>query len=73
MNDTPKDNETIHRVFHLLRIIAVYRGKWFQVSDCAERAALAKSTCHRYLNAFVDEGILEKSGATHAMYRHKQG
>jgi DNA-binding IclR family transcriptional regulator len=71
MSSTSKD--TIHRVFHLLRIIATYRDKWFQVSDCAIKAGLSKSTCHRYLNAFVDEGVLEKSDTPQPMYRHKQG
>lgn len=67
--DITKD--TIHRVFHLLKIISTYRGNWFHLTDCATRAELARSTCHRYLNAFVEEGVLEKNERVQGTYRHK--
>jgi DNA-binding IclR family transcriptional regulator len=52
---------TIHRVILLLHTFPRFNGKWFGVSQVAEAADMPKSTVHRYLQALIQEGVVEYS------------
>ncbi len=56
--------EGARRTLAILRAVNVRRGKWFGVTDIAAAVGLPKSTTHRFLSVFVEEGILQHTGAT---------
>ena len=51
--------ESVHRVISLLRTLPLFNGKWFGVTEVAARWQHAPSTTHRYLQALVQENIVE--------------
>jgi DNA-binding IclR family transcriptional regulator len=71
MKEPPTD--PIRRVFYLIPVVGEFRCNWFTLTDFVERARLPQATCRRYLKAFMDEGLLEKSEQTKVVtYRRKQ-
>lgn len=64
-NKHPEESmEGVRRTLAMLRAVTARRGRWFGVSELSEVAGLSKSTTHRYLVVFVDEGILQHSTIT---------
>ncbi len=55
--------ESARRTLLLLRVVNGRRGRWFSLSEVAHATGLPNGTLHRYLNLFVEEGILERSAS----------